>query len=183
MYKSKKIFFFLLLTFSSFSIYSQTVPLTVPESKIVFEDITKKIQKIMPNGVEIFLYPPYLVNTPEKDKKKLEKIIPETFVNNAKKLNFEIITMDMLKKKDSEIANSITKNAGQDEIMWAANKMQYNAVLMINISKTENDIRSVWSNQKKAFLKKEVYLLQANMFYPENSTVFSRFSAFFFLDD
>ena len=91
--------------------------------------------------------------------------------------------MDMLKKKDSEIANSIIKNAGQDEIMWAANKMQYNAVLMINISKTENDIRSVWSNQKKAFLKKEVYLLQANMFYPENSTVFSLFSAFFFLDD
>ena len=91
--------------------------------------------------------------------------------------------MDMLKKKNPKIAKIIIKNAGQDEIMWAAKNMQYDAILMINIGKTASDIRNVWSNKRKTFLKKEIYLLQANIFNPENSAVYSRFSSFFFLDN
>lgn len=178
-----KFLILILLTSLPYSLYGQTVPLAVFESRVVVEEIVKKIQKIMPRGVEIFLYPPYLVNTSEYDKKILDSLIPETFVDFAKTSGFDIITIKTLKKKNSEIAKSIAKNAGQDEIMWAAKKMQYDAVLMINIGKTAGDTRNVWSNKKKTFMKKEVYLLQANMFNPEDSTVYSRFSAFFFLDD
>ena len=183
MYNSKKILFFILSLFSSSLIFCQNIPLAVFESQTVFDDIVKKIQKIMPSGVEIFLYPPYIVNATDSDKKLLETLIPETFYNSAKKLDFEIITMDILKKKNPEIAKIIIKNAGQDEIMWAAKNMQYDAILMINIGKTASDTRNVWSNKKKTFLKKEIYMLQANMFNPENSTVYSRFSSFFFLDN
>ena len=183
MYNSKKILFFILSLFSSSLIFCQNIPLAVFESQTVFDDIVKKIQKIMPSGVEIFLYPPYIVNATDSDKKLLETLIPETFYNSAKKLDFEIITMDILKKKNPEIAKIIIKNAGQDEIMWAAKNMQYDAILMINIGKTTSDTRNVWSNKKKTFLKKEIYMLQANMFNPENSTVYSRFSSFFFLDN
>jgi hypothetical protein len=91
--------------------------------------------------------------------------------------------MNMLKRKNPSIAQSIAKSAGQDEIMWAAKEMQYDAVLMISIGKAGNNTRNVWSNKKKAFSKKDVYLLQANIFNPEDSTVYSRFSAFFFLED
>lgn len=183
MYNFKKILFFILLLFSSSFIFCQNIPLAVFESQTVFDDIVKKIQKIMPNGVEIFLYPPYIVNATDSDKKVLEMLIPETFYKSAKKLDFDIITMDMLKKKNPEIAKIIIKNAGQDEIMWAAKNMQYDAVLMINIGKTASDIRNVWSNKRKTFLKKEIYLLQANIFNPKNSAVYFRFSSFFFLDN
>lgn len=183
MHHLKRILLLMLLTFLPHLSYSQTVPLAVFESRIVVEEIVKKIQKIMPRGVEIFLYPPYLVNTSEYDKKILDTLIPDVFVDTAKKSGFEIITIKTLKKKNSEIAKSIAKNAGQDEIMWAAGKMQYDAVLMVNIGKTAGDTRNVWSNKRKTFIKKEVYLLQANMFNPEDSTVYSRFAAFFFLDD
>ena len=183
MYNSKKILFFILSLFSASLIFCQNIPLAVFESQTVFDDIVKKIQKIMPNGVEIFLYPPYIVNATDSDKKLLETLIPETFYNSAKKLDFEIITMDILKKKNPEIAKIIIKNAGQDEIIWVAKNMQYDAILMINIGKTASDTRNVWSNKKKTFLKKEIYMLQANMFNPENSTVYSRFSSFFFLDN
>ena len=154
MYNSKKILFFILSLFSSSLIFCQNIPLAVFESQTVFDDIVKKIQKIMPSGVEIFLYPPYIVNATDSDKKLLETLIPETFYNSAKKLDFEIITMDILKKKNPEIAKIIIKNAGQDEIMWAAKNMQYDAILMINIGKTASDTRNVWSNKKKDFSKK-----------------------------
>ncbi len=179
----KKILFFLLFNFLSFSFYSQTIPLTIPEALFVFEDINKKIQKIMPRGVEVFLYPPYIINASENDKKIFETMIPEFFANSAEKLDFKIITMDMLKKKNPTFALSISQNVGQDEIMWTAKEMQYDAVLMINIGKVGNNTRNVWSNKKKAFSKKDVYLLQANIFNPEDSTVYSRFSVFFFLED
>jgi hypothetical protein len=179
----KRILFFLLFSLLYLPFYSQTIPLTVPEARFVFEDINKKIQKIMPRGVEVFLYSPYIINASENDKKIFEDIIPEFFVNSAEKLDFKIITMNMLKRKNPSIAQSIAESAGQDEIMWAAKEMQYDAVLMINIGKAGNNIRNVWSNKKKAFSKKDVYLLQANIFNPEDSTVYSRFSAFFFLED
>ena len=99
MYNSKKILFFIFLLFSSSLIFCQNIPLAVFESQAVFDDIVKKIQKIMPNGVEVFLYSPYIVNATDSDKKVLETLIPETFYKSAKKLDFDIITMDMLKKK------------------------------------------------------------------------------------
>lgn len=179
----KRLLILILLTSLPYSFYSQTIPLAVFESRVVIEEIVKKIQKIMPRGVEIFLYPPYLVNASEYDKKIFASLIPEIFVASSKTSGFDIITMEMLRKKNSEIAKSIAENAGQDEIMWAAKRMQYDAVLMVNIGKTAKDTRNVWSNKKKTFVKKEVYSLQANMFNPEDSTVYSRFSAFFFLDD
>lgn len=183
MHHLKGILLLVLLISLPYSFYSQTIPLAVSESRIAVEEIVKKIQKIMPRGVEIFLYPPYLVNTSEYDGQILDELIPDIFADSAKKSDFEIITMKLLKKKNSEIAKSITNNAGQDEIMWAAKKMQYDAVLMVNIGKTAGNTRNVWSNKKKAFIKKEIYLLQANMFNPEDSTVYSRFSTFFFLDN
>ena len=183
MYHLKRILLLVLVTALPHSFYSQTVPLAVSESRTAIEEIVKKIQKIRPRGVEIFLYPPYLVYVSEHDGKVFDELIPDVFVDSAKKSGFDIITMNILEKKDSEVAKSIIKNAGQDEIMWAARKMQYDAVLMVNIGKTIGNTRNVWSNKKKAFIKKEIYLLQANMFNPEDSTVYSRFSVFFFLDN
>lgn len=183
MHHLKRIVLLTVLISLPHSFYCQTIPLTIFESRTAIEEIAKKIQKIMPRGVEIFLYPPYLVNTSEYDGKILDELIPDSFIDSAKKSDFEIITMKTLKKKNSEIAKSITKSAGQDEIMWAARKMQYDAVLMVNIGKTVGNTRNVWSNKRKAFIKKEIYLLQANLFNPEDSGVYSRFSVFFFLDN
>lgn len=173
---------FLLFQLSGPPLISQIVPLVVFDAEKVWDDFGKFIGRSMPHGIEILLYPPYLINLNQKEQKNVQNKFQKTIQKAAQSTGYKMITPDQIQTENTEIKETLNHYPGQKEIMTAAKLLKYDAVLIVNITKTNGDFRNVWSQKNKSIVRKEIFHLQANLYNPENDSVYLRLSYFFFFD-
>lgn len=167
--------------FLNILISAQNIPLIINSDEKVIEDTVKLISKTLPKGIEILIYNPNIINTDTRTALKIEKRAIELFSANSSKYNIKITTENDAKGKSEDIKKMLENYPGEEDLVTLGLLLKCDAVLIINITKLRHEIRSIWDADAKSIVKKDIYILQGNLFNPENHRVFIRFFNYMYI--
>lgn len=180
--KMKRFFllFFIIFSASLFSI--EKIPLIIQTQENIFHKIVDEINKKLPNKIDILVCDLLFLNGDDKVNEKINKnfdIILET-QQYIYKYNIEFIKD--VKIQDTSNDYSFIDNFDEQELIPFAQSLNKDAILIASVTTLDNQKKSVWDNDKRSYINKNIGIIQGNIFNTETKESMLRFSYYFLID-
>lgn len=179
--KLKYLFLLSNLFFYILVINSQQPPLIINNYDKVIDDISRTISRNLPSGIEILMYDINIMNEHGQNADNMKKEIENLFISKNKEYNFKIRTPKDI-STDMSVSDILNNYPSEKDLMDIAGYLRQDAVLLVNITLIKNETRNVWSARARAIQRKNIYLMQANLFKPDTHSVLLRFYNFFYFE-
>jgi hypothetical protein len=180
----KKFFITIFILYIIFNIYAkQRIPIVIGSQKKVFDKISKDIERIFPDNVEILFYDIHLINGDKNTKKIINDnfydIITSNQLKNKYKAKFE---RDIIKENKDIDMNTIKMQSELDLIAFG-NFLELDIVLFSSTTIIENKTKQIWDPKAKILYNKKIVLFQGDFISTENNTSIYKFLYYFLLDE
>ena len=181
----KKIFLFIIIIFIiNIDIFSkQRIPIFISSEKNIYNKISKDIEKIFPDNVEILFYDIHLLNGDDEIKTRINDSFYNTITLNQSKYNYKAkFERDIIKENKAIDLNTLKKQSEMDLIAFG-NFLELDIVLFSSATIIEDQTKQIWNAKTKELYYKKIILFQGDFISTENNTSVFRFLYYFLLDE
>lgn len=163
-------------------LFSQKLPVLINSEEHVFLSIAERLDKELPKNIEILVYRPNLFNDVDVEGEKLVENYRLILSSQQLIRSFRLRFIEEVIEKNEKISASMIEVANEEELIGVARQLEIDAVLMANITVFRDKQRAIWDRSRRKWAKKNIALIQGNVFISDNRALIIRFAYYFLID-
>ncbi|HOV14475.1 MAG TPA: hypothetical protein PK771_09350, partial [Spirochaetota bacterium] len=160
----------------------EKLPMFIENQESIYNKLSREINSKLPRKIEILVFDIFLLNGSEELNLYFNKNFKTIMKNKQYIYNYSLFFFEDLKNdKDIKDYNFI-KNYNEQELSAYAKYINKDAILVASVTIVEEKNKKIWDNTQLKFLKKNIALIQGNIFSVETKESMLRFAYYFYYD-